>query len=511
MALPVEAQQATDPNVSAREVYANSLSLLRALGALATHGLVNTTEYLSIETEAFQDFKTALGENLATDPQYGEHLFFNGMREFDVVNGQTVDATGRPVGSLVKDGWLKSREAAKDNKEMAVQAERDEGDMIVAHIVDKLDPGEMYAVFSFEPKQELERNPKFWQEEMHYRKGLAVAQVYYKTNSGTVLAGAYSIKNSDLQAGRQILAEEGVHVPEGESANRMIRYGIRKTTDEETARDYGINLIKRHADIVGERAPGFSVTQFINTNEDFIKAYFDTYVKSLGQAVHSGSNNPVLQNFAQSIQETIGDRLAASDRILLIKIANGHSFSNEDGRFMENCIRYGLVEMLRARLPIDKVQTGDITVNMAIDHTPILRSIDYGSVEAMNAQITNAIANGVREKRTYGGCSGSGLSAARDDLNETLGQQNIFAGKIDDKDPGEKKESWAWKRGTCRIEKCPTRPSETEIGPCDVCRNCQNWFDKGRDPAKLYQGLKKAGSRAISLTSKKAKIKVKKK
>ncbi|MGF7229583.1 MAG: hypothetical protein ACQR33_06435 [Candidatus Saccharibacteria bacterium] len=46
-------------------------------------------------------------------------------------------------------------------------------------------------------------------------------------------------------------------------------------------------------------------------------------------------------------------------------------------------------------------------------------------------------------------------------------------------------ENWKWKKGVCRVESCPTRPGNTDIGPCDVCRRCQGIFDKGIDPTKF--------------------------
>ena len=45
-------------------------------------------------------------------------------------------------------------------------------------------------------------------------------------------------------------------------------------------------------------------------------------------------------------------------------------------------------------------------------------------------------------------------------------------------------ESWAWKNGVCRVEKCPSRPKTTQVGPCSVCRRCQQLFDTGKDPSK---------------------------
>jgi hypothetical protein len=46
------------------------------------------------------------------------------------------------------------------------------------------------------------------------------------------------------------------------------------------------------------------------------------------------------------------------------------------------------------------------------------------------------------------------------------------------------KESWKFKRGICQVPACRS-PKPTEVGPCSVCRNCQDMFDHGFDPTRL--------------------------
>lgn len=59
------------------------------------------------------------------------------------------------------------------------------------------------------------------------------------------------------------------------------------------------------------------------------------------------------------------------------------------------------------------------------------------------------------------------------------------------------KEQWKWTTGTCRVLNCPTRPNRVDVGPCVVCRDCQHHYDKGRNPAKIYRMLRKAGQVVI--------------
>jgi hypothetical protein len=65
---------------------------------------------------------------------------------------------------------------------------------------------------------------------------------------------------------------------------------------------------------------------------------------------------------------------------------------------------------------------------------------------------------------------------------------------------GEDKSSWTWKPGICRVEKCPTRPGKTEVGPCEVCRGCQRIFDEGKDPGQVYVPSQKPTTTTVKAT-----------
>jgi len=54
------------------------------------------------------------------------------------------------------------------------------------------------------------------------------------------------------------------------------------------------------------------------------------------------------------------------------------------------------------------------------------------------------------------------------------------------KEAKEERKNWKWSKGLCVVKECPTRPAKTDVGPCEVCRKCQNLFDAGRDPRRVY-------------------------
>lgn len=69
-----------------------------------------------------------------------------------------------------------------------------------------------------------------------------------------------------------------------------------------------------------------------------------------------------------------------------------------------------------------------------------------------------------------------------------------------------------WKKGYCRVEACPSKPKQTDVGPCSVCRRCQRLFNAGADPTKelnlkgLFSFVKKPDQdKVISLEEKRHK------
>jgi hypothetical protein len=67
--------------------------------------------------------------------------------------------------------------------------------------------------------------------------------------------------------------------------------------------------------------------------------------------------------------------------------------------------------------------------------------------------------------------------------NELAGLEQAFRLKQ------ESRKNWEWKRGVCVVKECPSRPSKTDVGPCSVCRKCQDIFDQGKNPKKTYKTI----------------------
>lgn len=100
--------------------------------------------------------------------------------------------------------------------------------------------------------------------------------------------------------------------------------------------------------------------------------------------------------------------------------------------------------------------------------------------------------------RTGGGCAGSTANIFGSEDSELLLPGSEYQNGVGEmtsphkESSGEDKSNWKWKKGVCTIKKCSTRPGQTDVGPCSICRHCQAEFDAGRDPTKVKAVTKKA-------------------
>lgn len=422
-------ERADDGEVAGRpEEYARSLRAIRLLGSTAIQEASPTVELLPHEQEAYFDFVSAVEENLATDSEYGESLYFNPMRPHDYIDGHVVDRTGRKMTDLVKNGWIASLEASVHTPEMGIQAERDEGDFIVASIVDNLEVGELYAVVAMDPKTALRRNPAYWQGR-GYREGMAVLQVYYRESPEKLLAGTYAIKDSDLTTMRGELAKKSVAIPQGESEDRYIRYGVRQRMGSEDAQRFGDDFVRSYHEVRGNLRKMVSTTEVVRDNAPLVKTYFRRYITALAQAHVQGGTSPDLQDLASIM---LGNKASYTPKEAksLTRIASGFAPNEDDVRFFEDKIRYALVEELRTQIPRYIESRYTRTPTQGFVPSSNLGYIVHESMQTTALKIADNIKIGMDAERSYGGCASAGSSdkGALADMFSFGGEQDIFGG-----------------------------------------------------------------------------------
>jgi hypothetical protein len=100
-----------------------------------------------------------------------------------------------------------------------------------------------------------------------------------------------------------------------------------------------------------------------------------------------------------------------------------------------------------------------------------------------------------------GGCGGiiTGNFSKKHDKTDILSNPLLTEQEreqlLEEMSSDEEQTVWDWKPGVCRVESCFTRPGQTQVGPCAVCRGCQKLFDIGVDPTKrIVPRPRKAGS-----------------
>jgi hypothetical protein len=164
-----------------------------------------------------------------------------------------------------------------------------------------------------------------------------------------------------------------------------------------------------------------------------------------------------------------------------LEIINAHQFEN---------YKYLMTDRLAALLEDAKRQTLNILAGLltgnekmsdrisAVDKQKILTTHEYLASthskylsENLTASIRIDLERMIADLNISpsGGCAGSTANNFK-----TLGDIESKESTID-------KKSWKWKIGKCQVKTCPS-PNPTEVGPCNVCRKCQDKFDSGDNP-----------------------------
>jgi len=466
------------------EAWAHSTRLMVALGEAGIRGALMTPEGQNTYKEGFTDFRSAAEENLTTDSEHGERLKFDPVRTYDLVDGHAVDKQGTPVVKMVRNGFRAATEAAKTDKKMKIEVERVEGDIITVDIVDQLEVGEMYAVVSMDPKTALASDPEYWRNERKYREGMAVVQTYYKSSDSKLLAGAHSVKQSSMPVFRQIFARRGVNIPENESENRYIRYGIRRRVSEQEARAYGSQLVDEHKREVNPQTDVHSVTELLNRHQSTVKKYFDTYIVPLSVSRVTGKNNPTISSLASTLltRSDLAKRYDSDEVDTLKKVADiSSSITAKETSFMEEKVRYALVEELRTYLPNfiekpttiarDRATEPELNVEFRVLPAPDIHPM---AIQFMNQRLAAHIASGVVAGRTYGGCSGAGKSyeqtLAEMGIEGGFGTQDVFGGKAKDEQENSKSKDCDFISKECPV--CHTKNVKTVVTDTHIIGKC---------------------------------------
>lgn len=204
----------------------------------------------------------------------------------------------------------------------------------------------------------------------------------------------------------------------------------------------------------------------------------------LTESLHNEWATPKIRNFIYSLQH----QWSAEN----LKVIESNMFDSEI--YMTRRLA-GILEKAKANLltGISAIETGNESVlqqiglessenlRQQIEFIDTLRSAGVSESElmAVEAQLYRNVAS--ENISTEGGCMGENRSAFDSpDFRESNDAEGAAQTESVDR------ASWKWKSGVCRVPRCPS-PKPTEVGPCKVCRGCQDAFDRGDDPTVVVR------------------------
>jgi len=355
-------------------------------------------------------------------------------------NDGLVDKRGDLLSETLTRGQTAAWQAAERDNRMAFAFQRAQHDSKIGALLEDMSRGhtEFNTIISFSPFPEetyRQYGPDFIQS-VGYQpdRFLGFIWLYRKQPDGSITTTSLSVDNSDNDLFKRLAAAYGTTIPDHVTTDDMPGYVLYDDLSPEQQEQLPNELINTYDAYLSERdgrryAAGrpyldeVEAMGFIKSQHDLADWYFYKLVR------------------LAAVWDTDGQLEQKKTELTLSYWA-------------------ALTERLR-RQP---------------DEIPQYAKTDFHKIE-LEVYVAFAHAQGRHEFMV--GCGGMlKLANELSQLSLDEAASSIFG------NPTNKRESWTWTTGVCRVEKCPTRPAKTKIGPCHVCQRCQAIFDRGGDPTK---------------------------
>lgn len=122
------------------------------------------------------------------------------------------------------------------------------------------------------------------------------------------------------------------------------------------------------------------------------------------------------------------------------------------------------------------------------DATKVFYADKAEYMQFLQQQAAQSTILGLQYESADRGCSGGSKEKntlqSLFDISEELTKAVFTDGDTESDKESSKDE---WKTGVCRIESCDSRqrdPGTTKVGPCSICKKCEDKFNAGQDPTK---------------------------
>lgn len=443
------------PNLEAppvTEVYAKSLRTIRDLGSFVVEQTVRPEGQASYEL-AFHDFETAIAEMLKTDPEFRNWLDINNVRNHEVRDDLVRSEDGTSIVDMVERGIESSTKAAQRDPNLKFQVVRDKCDLGVVKRVNQLQVGETLFGLSMEPKEAMQQHPETCKK-LGYKDGLAYWQWYSRVDEQTLIAGSFSVDDSDISTWRELCSGIGMEIPAGESCDTWLNHAKVAHMDHTQAEQLIQFIRQRYYAKRGSNQNRMSANEYVHAHQPLIKQFFDRYYLATAEAVNTGLNNAQLRSFARAMQGVDNSKFKPGVLEGLEMLADSKIFDDEGARLIDSLIRYAAVEELRKGLVKASEEEGFTGFTKTGIHLST-QSIDPRQLDQL---IARNVETGVQAGRSYGGCPGQIEFNILDENGNPRSPQEAFGGK--DKKPGEKESD----SGACeyKIKQCYCCPYDTD-------------------------------------------------
>ena len=425
--------------------YALSLERLRSVGAIAVDGALDGFEAVGPIQQLRAEFDTSLSEMLKTDQEFGRELEITRFETYDVTNGHVMshDGTTRVV-DMLENGFRLSSSMAQSDSRMETQANRDWHDLQNALEVEAMARGERpyntRIVASLMPEEAIEADGEDYWRGMGYfpETKTAFLQLYHTTSDGRLITGTLSVDATDKASMRQLWAELGITVPEGESTDNWLQYAVTDNMSAAGAELFVKQVRQKHYANVGHTPTRpTSVEQVLEANAEVVDQSFDQLYVSLAESLAAGQKTDIVQNLIHGFMQR-SQQLGPELRAGLLSAHNKQHFDDRHARTVYKIVMYATVEQIRKSLPIVGAAT-DKTKPMLHRHslTPE-QSACYVPTQHFVNQLVQSALLGVQHNRTYGACgaritlSGGGVDESPEAvLARALNPQEAFGGKAE--------------------------------------------------------------------------------
>ncbi len=273
---------------------------------------------------------------------------------------------------------------------------------------------------------------------------LGFIYVFTKKSDTELEVTSMSVDNCDLEAFRAVAARQGIIIPADVTSDDFLGYRYQARLDAHQQ----------------AQLPGQLVATYDNAMQQLYGEVF--------RAGRMAKNEPEAWAFIHSQPDLVDHYMRKLEQL-----------AHEDPINIEakKRLTYGFWAALK-----DRIKAGAAPVTVS-------RMTEPGSYAVCSTQLEfemqRAYAGAAARQERLVGCGGALAGAVAEGTGDLLGlsPEDARTSIFGDKSP-ENKSSWKWKKGTCVVKKCPTRPGETKVGPCSICTKCQHAFDNGRDPTK---------------------------